>query len=83
MSNPRGSWRKADRNYKRTALELQIAAQTSFCTDAIRACLLEIEQFHERAYPDCVGGCPSHEAMALARKALARVAQEGATGDAA
>lgn len=37
---------------------------------ALRLCLLEIEQFHSRAYPDCDGGCPAHEAMAAARSVL-------------
>ena len=37
---------------------------------ALQACLLEIEQFHNAAYPKCEGGCPAHEAMDLARKAL-------------
>lgn len=37
---------------------------------ALRLCLAEIEQFHSRAYPDCAGGCPAHEAMAAAKKVL-------------
>lgn len=38
--------------------------------NALRLCLAEIEQFHATAYPSCDGGCPAHEAMDAARKAL-------------
>lgn len=37
---------------------------------ALKACIKEIEQFHATAYPDCDGGCPAHEALALAKAAL-------------
>ena len=37
---------------------------------ALRLCLKEIEQFHSTAHPKCEGGCPAHEAMDAAKKAL-------------
>ena len=43
---------------------------TIAAADALRLCIAEIEAFHHLAYPDCTGGCPAHEALAAARKAV-------------
>lgn len=56
--------------YRATARTLQRNAAESAARSALRALLLEVEQFHAHTYPGCTGGCPAHEAMALARAAL-------------
>lgn len=52
--------------------ELRLSRETQLL-DALKLCLKEIEQFHSTAYPECVGGCPAHEAMSAARMAIERV----------
>lgn len=62
-----------NRNYKRITGEIKQAAKAERIESlavALRLCLLEIEQFHNKAYPGCDGGCPAHEAMNAAREAL-------------
>lgn len=67
-------WRTLRNRYNYLSRDLQNRAAEERAANKYRAalklCLLEIEQFHHLAYADCKGGCPAHEAMSAAKKAL-------------
>ncbi len=61
-------------NYTRDLLRFKAAkeAAENRYGAALRLCLAELEQMHAHHYPNCEGGCPAHEAINAARKALSR-----------
>lgn len=66
----RRSRRDGEHTYKAIGRSLADSAARAHFEPALRALMLEVEQFHHTAYPDCDGGCPAHAALALARAAL-------------
>lgn len=74
MGSKRSGWRAMRNRYNYLTRDLQNRAAGERAAiryvPALEACLKEIEQFHNCAYPKCDGGCPAHAAMALARTAL-------------
>ncbi len=73
MSRKRQGLRAQDRTFNhitRTMAREANESRLKTACAALQLCLTEIEQFHSRAYPECTGGCPAHEAMDAAKKAL-------------
>jgi len=69
----RSGWRAAERTYKHLTGELASRARSEREAEqraALALCIRELEQIHTLAYPDCTGGCPAHEALGAARKAV-------------
>ena len=73
MTRKRQGLRAQDRNWNYATRQIAKAARDERLENAkaaLRLCLLEIQQFHHKAYPECTGGCPAHEAMDAATKVL-------------
>lgn len=80
MGSKRPGWKTVRNRFNRASREFAQLAERERCVNkyepALRLCLLEIEQFHSTAYPKCEGGCPAHQAIAEARKALGMTPNE-------
>ncbi len=74
MGSKRPGWKTIRNRFNAHGRELQQLAERARARTryepALRLCLQEIEQFHSTAYPKCEGGCPAHQSIAAARKAL-------------
>lgn len=83
MGSKRPGWRTIRNRYNYLTRDLQRKASDERAANryvpALRLCLEELEQIHDFLYPECHKEgpgtelhptCPSHEAMAAARKAL-------------